>query len=36
MSAKSKQVFLGARSTILWERLRLGVIVVEQTECLKS
>ncbi|OCK94213.1 uncharacterized protein K441DRAFT_721459, partial [Cenococcum geophilum 1.58] len=29
-------VFLGACCTILWERLSLGVTVVEQTECLKS
>jgi len=32
MSAKSKQVFLGARYIILWERLSLGVTVVEQTD----
>ena len=36
MSAKSERVFSGARRTILWERLRLGATVVEQTECLKS
>ena len=36
MSAESERVFSGARRTISWERLRLGAIVVEQTECLKS
>ena len=36
MSAESERVFSGARCTISWERSRLGAVVVEQTECLKS
>jgi hAT family C-terminal dimerisation region len=36
ISAKVERVFSGARRTILWERLRLGARVVEQSKCLKG
>jgi hAT family C-terminal dimerisation region len=36
MSAEAERIFSGARRTISWSRFRLGIKVVEQTECLKS
>ena len=36
MSAEVERVFSGARRTILWDRMQLGLKVIEQTECLKS
>ena len=36
MSAEPKRVFSGCRRTISWQRMRLGVKVVEEGECLKS
>jgi len=36
MSAKAERVFSSAWRMITWERSRLGVAVVEQSECLKS
>ena len=35
MSDKPERVFSGARRTISWERMSLGVDTVEATECLK-
>jgi len=36
MLAEAECVFSGVRRMITWERLRLGAIVIEQSECLKS
>jgi len=36
MSAEPERVFSGCRRTITWQRMRLGVKVVEEGECLKS
>jgi hypothetical protein len=36
MSAEAERVFSGARRTISWDRMRLGSINIERTECLKS
>ena len=35
MSDKLERVFSGARRTISWERMSLGVNTVKATECLK-
>ncbi|KAJ6436596.1 hypothetical protein O9K51_10838 [Purpureocillium lavendulum] len=35
MSAEAERVFSGARRTITWDRSRLSVKTIEQTECLK-
>jgi hypothetical protein len=36
MSAEPERVFSGARRTIDWSRMRLGVHIIEAGECLKS
>ena len=36
MSAEPERVFSGARRTISWQRMRLGVKIIEAGECLKS
>ena len=36
MSAEPERVFSGCRRTISWQRMRLGIKVVEEGECLKS
>ena len=36
MSAEAERIFLGARRTILWDRISLGSTNIERTECLKS
>ena len=36
MSAEPERVFSGARRTISWSRMRLGVHTIEAGECLKS
>ena len=36
MSAEPERVFSGCWRTIKWQRMRLGVKVVEEGECLKS
>ena len=36
MSAKPERIFLGARRTISWQRMSLGHVNIERTECLKS
>ena len=35
MSAEAERVFSGAWRMITWDRIRLGAIIVEMTECLK-
>jgi len=34
--AEAKRVFLGARQTVLWDRMSLGSTNIKYTECLKS
>jgi len=36
MLEEAERVFLGARRTVSWDRILLGNINVEHTECLKS
>ena len=36
MSDEPERVFSGARRTISWDRIRLGVSNIEKTQCLKS
>ena len=36
MSAEPERIFSGCRRTISWTRMRLGVKVIEEGECLKS
>src|SRR5882762_2093737 len=36
IAAEPERVFSGCRRTITWQRMRLGVKVVEEGECLKS
>lgn len=36
MSAEPERVFSGCRRTISWTRMRLGIKVIEEGECLKS
>ena len=36
MSDEPERVFSGARRTISWERMRLGMSNIEKTQCLKS
>ena len=36
MLAEPERVFSGCRHTITWQRMKLGVKVVEEGECLKS
>ena len=36
ISAKAERVFLGARRTVLWDRILLGSTNIERMECLKS
>jgi hAT family C-terminal dimerisation region len=36
ISVEAEQVFLGARRTVLWERILLGSTSIKRTECLKS
>ena len=36
MSAEAEQVFLGARRTVLQDRMSLGSTNIKRTECLKS
>ena len=36
MSAEPERVFSAARRTISWQRMRLGVKIIEAEECLKS
>jgi len=36
MLAEAERVFLGARRTVLWDRMLLGSTNIERTECLKS
>lgn len=36
MSAKPERIFSGARRTISWQRMSLGHVNIERTECLKS
>src|SRR5579871_3321324 len=36
MSAEPERVFSGCRCTISWTRMRLGIKVIEEGECLKS
>jgi hypothetical protein len=36
MLAEAKQVFLGARRTVLWDCISLGSTNIKRTECLKS
>jgi len=34
--AEAERVFLGARQTVLWDRMSLGSTNIERMECLKS
>ncbi len=36
MLTKPERVFLDCRRTISWTRIRLGIKVIEEGECLKS
>jgi len=36
MSDEPERVFSGGRRTISWERMQIGVISLERTECMKS
>jgi len=36
MSDKPERVFLGARRTISWERMQLGVENIKKVECSKN
>jgi len=36
MLSKLERIFSGARRTITWQRIRLGLVNIEQSECLKS
>jgi hypothetical protein len=36
MSAEPERIFSGARRTISWQRMRLGIDTIQKTECLKS
>jgi hypothetical protein len=36
MSAEPERIFSGARRTISWQRMRLGPVNIERSECLKS
>ena len=36
MSAEVERVFSGGRWTITWDRMKLGSMNIERTECLKS
>ncbi len=36
MSDEPERVFSGGRRTISWERMQLGILSIEHTECMKS
>jgi len=36
ISDDPERVFLGARCTVLWERAKLGVNIIEILKCLKN
>ena len=36
MSSEPERIFSGARRTITWQRMRLGPVNIERSECLKS
>ena len=36
MSSELEWIFLGARRTITWQRMKLGPVNIERSECLKS